>query len=225
MSLSKTLWIKEQEELGADRQVLEFIANVRFHGAMHVDLKDSEETIRCLYEAGYCYYFARMLEEVFSGGVICVLYPFGHICYVYDGVAYDINGILNSEFEYLLPLDIFDANDFKQIPDYISPLERADIDYIAETYLMDNEPIIALVRCPLNIEERTKKLASSNCKDDAELLKIKVDLKSLVTRLDNELCMNLITKKEYNEEIFNFCKNNRIYYNLYIRLKDKMSSF
>ena len=36
MSLSKTLWIKEQEELGADRQVLEFIANVRFHGAMHV---------------------------------------------------------------------------------------------------------------------------------------------------------------------------------------------
>ena len=42
------------------------------------DNNDAEEVIRHQFRAGYCYYFAHMLELAYPGGEVCLCYPFGH---------------------------------------------------------------------------------------------------------------------------------------------------
>ena len=61
---------------------------------------------------------AKMLEEAFPGGQACLCYPYGHIIYAYEGIAYDINGVSDAEHEMYIPLtELGDAvNDFKHIP-------------------------------------------------------------------------------------------------------------
>lgn len=49
---------------------------VNFKITHQVTVEASVETIRSLFEAGYCYYFAKMLEDAFPGGVACLCYPF-----------------------------------------------------------------------------------------------------------------------------------------------------
>lgn len=101
---SKREWIERERTLGGDPKVIEFISNVLFHGVMRVTTNDSVETIRSLFEAGYCYYFARMLEDAFPGVDVCLMYPFGHITYVYDGIIYDIGGVSDNEYDALIPI-------------------------------------------------------------------------------------------------------------------------
>lgn len=71
---SKREWIERERTLGGDPKVIEFISDVLFHGVLRVTTNDSVETIRSLFEAGYCYYFAKMLEDAFPGGSrVCVI--------------------------------------------------------------------------------------------------------------------------------------------------------
>lgn len=112
-------WEDRKVHEGGDKRVIKFISEVLFHGAPEVNPEDAVESVRNLFEAGYCYYFARMLEDAFPGGVACLCYPFGHIVYIYEGIAYDINGISDSEHEYYVPIsELGKAIDsFRHVPD------------------------------------------------------------------------------------------------------------
>lgn len=100
----KTKFVNRDVAIGGNKQILEFIAGVRFQCSPACSTDTSVETIRYLFEAGYCYYFARMLEDAFPGGDVCLMYPFGHITYVYDGIIYDIGGVSDAEYESLIPI-------------------------------------------------------------------------------------------------------------------------
>ena len=114
----KQKWEEEMVELGADKNVIRYISDIRFHGAPAVSVEDSIETIRHLFEAGYCYYFAKALEIAFPGGKVCLCYPYGHIVYVYNKIAYDINGISDAEYGMYIPVEQLGThiNDFLHIP-------------------------------------------------------------------------------------------------------------
>ena len=79
---------------------------------------DSVKTIANLFSNGYCYYFAKILQDAFPNGTICQCYPFGYIVYVYDGIAYDIDGVSNSECEMCMPVSLLGEaiDDFRHIP-------------------------------------------------------------------------------------------------------------
>lgn len=62
------------------------------------------DVIHHTFTQGYCYYFARMLEDAFPGGKLVWAFPFRHIVYVYDDVCYDIKGVYNVP-DKLLPLE------------------------------------------------------------------------------------------------------------------------
>lgn len=104
----KTKFVNRDVAIGGNKQILEFIAEVRFQCSPACSTDTSIETIRYLFEAGYCYYFARMLEDAFPGGEVCLMYPFGHITYVYDGIIYDIGGVSDAEYESLIPIKYLD---------------------------------------------------------------------------------------------------------------------
>lgn len=62
-----------------------------------------------LFTNGYCYYFAKILEEAYPGGVICKPWPIGHFIYKYDNKYYDIDGeyILNQhDCEVAIPFEL-----------------------------------------------------------------------------------------------------------------------
>lgn len=56
------------------------------------------QTFRC-YNS---YYFATMLKDAFPGGELVWAYPNKHICYMFEGVPYDVCGVYN-ESKILLP--------------------------------------------------------------------------------------------------------------------------
>lgn len=99
-----------------DEKVLIFIANILYH-----DGPENLQVIYNLFTQGYCYYFAKMLEEAFPGGRVCLAYPFAHIVYELDGVPYDVNGVTDYEYEELIPIeeiqeiDSFKHNDGKPL--------------------------------------------------------------------------------------------------------------
>lgn len=100
----KAKFVNRDVAVGGNKAILEFIAGVRFHCSPACTVNESVEAIRYLFEAGYCYYFARMLEDAFPGGDVCLMYPFGHITYVYDGIIYDIGGVSDNEYAALIPI-------------------------------------------------------------------------------------------------------------------------
>lgn len=74
------------------------------------------EVLREQFMNGWCYYFAKILESAFPGGEICLCYPYSHIVYLYNGMAYDFEGESDTEAEFLIPLSKFPLieNDFKR---------------------------------------------------------------------------------------------------------------
>lgn len=141
----KIKWETKYIKMGGDKDVIHFIANVLFHGALGVRIEDSIETIRSLYEAGYCYYFARMLEEAFPGGQVCLCFPYGHIVYIYDGIAYDICGISDAEYEMYIPVTELDEAlvGFKHISKQTVTVSRDDLRRIGERCRHNNTYVIA----------------------------------------------------------------------------------
>lgn len=114
-----TKWFVRQNSkrhLKADSRVLTFIAE--FLTATGADLRNME-TIRQLFCAGYCYYFAQILKDAFPGGEVSWTAPFGHIVYVYQGIPYDIEGVYQGEATDMIPIVYLARaiDDFRHIPD------------------------------------------------------------------------------------------------------------
>lgn len=135
--LTKQQWIDTFTNLAVDKRIVSFIGQILFQQSSHID--ESTNTIRNLFSNGYCYYFAKILEDAFPGGELCICYPVNHIVYVYEGVAYDINGISNALCECCIPVKEFGrgVDDFRHIPDQ-------------EYNMPDNEEATIYLRCKEN---------------------------------------------------------------------------
>lgn len=70
-----------------DPKIIQFIADIVY------DPRNLDSSLWNFFRAGYCYYFAVMLQTAFGGGTICHAEPLGHIVWVdANGCAYDIEG-------------------------------------------------------------------------------------------------------------------------------------
>lgn len=166
-------------ECGGDKAIIKFIANFRFFAVRDVEYVQSSETIRSLFENGY--YFAKILEDVFPGGIICLCYPYGHIVYVYREVAYDIGGVSDAEAERYVPLSMVteaDVRVYKRLPGpaiAMTELEKETIKHYCE----ETEGIYALSDClPCRqIVQRCRGIIFGG--DDPEMQKQREALESL----------------------------------------------
>lgn len=91
MFMSKEEWIKEWTSwryAKVNEDVITFIANF-----LYADERGTE-TVYNLFASGYCYYFAKFLQDAFNRGEICWHRNYSHIVWRDDdGVAYDIGGV------------------------------------------------------------------------------------------------------------------------------------
>lgn len=92
--------------------VLEFI-NTFYNNAPAI----YREGLRFNFHAGYCYYFACMLEKAFPGGQVVWCAPFGHIAYDYNNKIYDCEGLYNGEAAFFIPVENLGKyiDDFKHV--------------------------------------------------------------------------------------------------------------
>ena len=126
----KETWLESQKKLypEADETVLGFIAGVRFRCG-----EQGEEIVRTLFRAGYCWYFAHMLQMAFRRGIVCFAYFEGHFVWL-DGededadIAYDIDGV-NRDWEHLVPEELLKngIRDFTHVPGEKSGMSEIDI--------------------------------------------------------------------------------------------------
>lgn len=132
--------IRRMVESGGKCKIITFIYDILYHGGDNVN---NIEAIRNLFSDGYCYYFAKILQDAFPGGQICIAYPYGHIVYIYDGVPYDIDGISSAEFEEYIPIDqLGDAiNDFRHIYGLSYNISKEEIKSIGEKWKKCNTPV------------------------------------------------------------------------------------
>lgn len=111
--------IKRNKEF--DKEANEIVLRFIFEFLLHASkTMEDVEIVRSLFRAGYCYYFAQILNDAFNDqGEICWCAPYGHICWVdNNGVPYDIEGICTSEAVYYIPIGYLENSimDFKRIP-------------------------------------------------------------------------------------------------------------
>lgn len=141
---NKLKWIKQQTEDGADEAIITFISNILFHHVANVEDSNSIESIRSLFADGYCYYFAKMLQDAFPGGRICFCYPYGHIVYIYNQIAYDIDGISTAEYELYIPIEQFGEaiNDFRHIEGNDYCITKEELIAVADNWQTYHKPII-----------------------------------------------------------------------------------
>lgn len=97
-------------------EVLEFIK--QFLGGQYASLHD-RNLLRHKFIEGYCYYFAKMLENAFGRGIVCWAAPAYHFVWqdLKDGQCYDIDGIFDIKAHniyYLIPEDFVGS----MLPEY-----------------------------------------------------------------------------------------------------------
>lgn len=122
----------------ADKIVLQFIADFLYHGVPDIPLEESSESVRSTFRAGYCYYFAIMLQAAFKRGTVCWAAPFGHIVWMDENnIPYDIEGVNSSDCDYYIPVSFLgDAIfDFMRVSNKEFNATKDDIDLIIETYV------------------------------------------------------------------------------------------
>lgn len=81
-----------------------------------------------------------MLKVAFNRGEICLAAPFGHIVWVDDDIAYDVEGCSTVEYIYLIPIAYLDNNieDFMYVPEKTSKLTKERCLEIILKYCKDN---------------------------------------------------------------------------------------
>lgn len=202
---SKREWIERECTLGGDPKVIEFISDVLFHGVLRVTTNDSVETIRSLFEAGYCYYFAKMLEDAFPGGTVCLCYPFGHIVYVYEGVAYDISGVTDAEYESFIPLTWMrdGVNDFRHVPGIKCSLTADKLEDLAQKYKRSGQEIIAITACCKEVVEASRAVATKSL--DAKYAEARTTYSIESQRLQKDLANGFITDEQYCQFMTQAC--------------------
>lgn len=204
-------------ECGGDKAIIEFIANFRFFAVRDVEYVQSSETICSLFENGYCYYFAKILEEAFPGGTICLCYPYGHIVYVYEEVAYDIGGVSDAENEYYAPINVVEkvTQIFKHVPGHSVIMTEPEKDYIKH-YCEETGGVYALYDC------LPCKQAVQRCRgiifgsDDPEIQKQREELDSLGR--------DLLLHRErggFSRNMTTYCMKNKLSYALINRLRSE----
>lgn len=95
------------------KSIKEFIEDflTRQNNYITTDNNHAEEIIRHQFRAGYCYYFAKMLQIAYPNGRVCLAYPFGHFVYEYENKYYDIEGEnKGDDVEYFIPESFIPAN-------------------------------------------------------------------------------------------------------------------
>lgn len=112
-----TNFIEENQKFypKSDPNLLRFIAEIITHNGC---ANEKTEDIHSLFAAGYCYYFALMLQDAFPGGTICWAAPFGHIVYQYENINYDVDGVYSGEATSFIPISRLGSaiDDFRHIP-------------------------------------------------------------------------------------------------------------
>ena len=212
-------WIEQRIEMGGDSDVIRFIADVLFHGGNGVTAEDSVETIRCLFEAGYCYYFAKMLEDAFPGGQVCLCYPYGHVVYVFGGVAYDIGGVSDAEYEMYIPFyELGDATaDFKHVPGIICDISKDELNAIGEHCKKYDKYINAISAYDQEIVDRSRAV----CEEVTETQYIPYKRSYIIEkdRLTKNLRDGYITKKQFNDFMDQYCQELGLSYPLILRME------
>lgn len=176
-----------------------------FHGVPRVTTNDSVETIRSLFEAGYCYYFAKMLEDAFPGGTVCLCYPFGHIVYVYEGVAYDISGVTDAEYESFIPLTWMrdGVNDFRHVPGIKCSLTPDKLEDLVQKYKRSGQEIIAITADCKEIVEASRAVATKS--SDAKYAEARTTYSIESQRLQKDLANGFITDEQYCQFMTQAC--------------------
>ena len=76
----------------ANKKVIDFIDN--FSTLFGQFQQEEIDAISAVFSRGFCYYFAIILKEAFDGrGEIYMTRDNRHIVWMFDNVAYDINGV------------------------------------------------------------------------------------------------------------------------------------
>jgi len=69
--------------------------------------EERQSPIVKLFTEGWCYYFARILQDAYPGGNLCLLKGYGHIVYLYENKFYDITGELTNPRNKYIPIEYF----------------------------------------------------------------------------------------------------------------------
>lgn len=210
----KSEWIEHRIKSGGNKKVINFIADILFHGTRGVSTEDSIETIRCLFEAGYCYHFAKLLEDAFPNGQICLCYPFGHIVYVYEGVAYDINGVSDAEYEMYIPIEKMEDAilDFKHIPGVQSKLTKDKIQTIIEQHKQNKTYINAISAYDQEIVDRSRAVCELTPEPKYE--QCKTNYINTKNKIKNWLLSGFITNAQFEYYMNKECEKLGISYPL-----------
>lgn len=112
--------------------ILSFIYDILHHQKS----LDSSEVIYTLFSNGYCYYFAKILEDAFPGGDVVWCAPYGHIAYQYNGIVYDIHYIYDGESEIFIPISFMGSsiNDFRRIEKIVHNTTKDEINRIINNF-------------------------------------------------------------------------------------------
>lgn len=151
-------WVEKELKYApnANKDVLMFIADFLYHNGSDAE---NQENIRKLFHAGYCFYFANMLQIAFGRGEIVWCAPYGHIAWQdIDGQVYDVEGVSINEAEYFIPVSYMgDAiKDFMHVRKESFSASREDIQKIIHRYLSD----IASAEC--DKQKQTKAASTIN---------------------------------------------------------------
>lgn len=122
----------------ADAQVLQFITDMICCGASTFK---EYNVIHQMFRAGYCWHFAHTLKETFKRGEVCWAAPYSHFVWAdNNGMAYDIEGLSLSGYDYLIPEDYLGEflKDFIHIPGEHCNVTEKDIVAIIRRYEDDH---------------------------------------------------------------------------------------
>lgn len=205
---------------GGEENVILFIVDILYNCAPDVPIEDSIESIRHLFEAGYCYYFAKMLEDAFPGGTICVCYPFGHIVYVYNEVAYDICGVTDAEFEMLMPVELLGSyiDDFRHVPGVLPKVPGVSISTLSERCKREQKDVFALCKYPkcAEVVEKCKAVVSAN--PPAKFVPDKIQFNNEIHYLTKESRCGNISWQQREQFLTEYCIRSDLSWKLIQRL-------
>lgn len=141
IKVERSVIIRTVEEIfgyKSDPEVLKFIEDFMCHSAQNAR---EQEVLRHTFRAGYCYYFAKMLEVAFERGKVCWAAPYSHIVWLDDnGCPYDIEGVCACEAVYYIPVEYLGVHlqDFMHIKQDGEFANKNDLERIIREYEAEN---------------------------------------------------------------------------------------
>ena len=146
IELAKIEFVNDTNKINykADQKILWFIANFLYLQSDNCNPHDKiTNAIHNQFSNGYCLHFAIILKTLFKTGEICWAAPYGHMVYVQDNIAYDIDGISRSDCEYYIPISYIKKGikDFTRVPGQFFDASEEYIQDAIERYKKDNNII------------------------------------------------------------------------------------